>query len=1429
MNERACRQCGRSVDTAIDRCPYCGTTAPTDQLIGRTLRNNILIQNLIARGSMGTVYRAVETHLSRPIAIKVLNQFNGDNERLAEYFMREAAVLSQLRHPNLISVLDFGQEDGLLYLAMEFVPGRSLADIIDSSAPIPIPRALHIMLQILSALEVVHQRGVIHRDLKPENILLEDIAGTEDFVKVLDFGVATIVETSDRLTSPEHPTVQESFTGTPRYMSPEQAMSLDLDARCDIYAAGIILYEMLTGELPHASDDPIDMLVRRISEDVEPPDKLKPDLSIHKSVSRITCRALSRDREARYAQVNEFREELEQAMAHMRIDFSGLRPGTDDLAWAVNQSLQSGIRMALASSNSLPRPSARFISSELSQSVSLLDPGAPPPISQPPPHSDANLTPDPDASHDPDGLLVSDLQAALQASQDVDLEPRSELGDGPHSDAEPRPPSLVGARRSSSRQPILHPLPGASASPTATTTPTHGSNSLPRPSIEADDDPLEQPVSARDALPAPPAPPLADELASPLELASSIQARPESLKRALALVGDVPTQEAETVSIILIRLQLGEHASADATTNNLYRVVWSGLMEMIESPDVTTRVLVRDMGILASKGPPHTMMELALRLRDQATRRYPFARFAFAVNNGLVEFGDDDEVTGPAIDDGLSILTNVVGNQIIISARLESLLQKRFVTVEAFGGCRFVLRRAPENGVTYTPSAINRAAAREARFVGRAPERERLEELLGSIHTGKRGAPVLITGEEGLGKTHMVRFVRTMAQMIGLPVLESYSHNRLLDRPFRPLLNLVAQACGRDTDTLPEPPRLDSLYHGLRLMGLNEQDVQALVGQFISGTRFDQHNLSQLARERVLSYPRLCGAIEQFPPEERLRVMVGSLSHLLNRITESGGAVVIIEDIHQSDASSVQALPTLCELTRHRPLLLICTSLTNDIPGLEHFEAMPIQPLAPGKEREQFWEALQEHRRGFEPGSLSSPPIPAEALASSEGTPLYAAMWFDPAPPPTTPESVKALIVARFEALPKRLQRLMMITSTLGEYFEKRELEGLFPQSNTLLVALKEAEALGLLEPCPATPSLWRFRNPLVRRTIYHMIPRPERTRYHSSIHQALALQPNLTERVRLLLATHADRATMRAEAMDSAELLGDSFAVAGDPRVGEYWYFRGLEAAQRSLRSGIDLDRGDLTEYLLKTIEIALRSGHTRQAFKLLNQLQPNDDKQRLYAAMLRARIMLTVENYDQAAEALHPKALPDMKRDPALLALYQIMAQILLAQGLPKKALTTLYSGLELIRKIRDDIPPHQAHLEWTTFTLYSDISIEQGDLDVGEKILMTCFRRALELGNGLGVCQVLESLGRYLLQQNRASELVDVCDLILAASHLALRLTQRVHIDLWMGRAQRAVGNEAKAQEHFQQALDQARAMGWGDLVTRATAELKQLKAS
>ena len=280
-----------------------------DPMIGRVLGGRYEIISLLGQGGMGAVYKARQPAVKRMIALKILLKEFADNETVVKRFHQEALAASRLTHPNTIKVFDFGQtDDGVLFMAMELLRGESLAHAISRSGPMPPKRVIHILRQCCKSLSEAHKGGIIHRDLKPDNIFLVDIEGERDFAKVLDFGVAKLKEFEGK----DGTLTQAGMIfGTPKYMSPEQARSGALDARSDIYALGIIMYEMLMGRPPFSADNPLSILISHVNEQPRRFTQFNPQVQVPTALEAVVFKALNKDRELRQPTVEHMLAELD--------------------------------------------------------------------------------------------------------------------------------------------------------------------------------------------------------------------------------------------------------------------------------------------------------------------------------------------------------------------------------------------------------------------------------------------------------------------------------------------------------------------------------------------------------------------------------------------------------------------------------------------------------------------------------------------------------------------------------------------------------------------------------------------------------------------------------------------------------------------------------------------------------------------------------------------------------------------------------------------------------------------------------------------------------------------------------------------------------------------------------------------------------------
>src|SRR6202047_1926472 len=283
-------------------------TAPPDapypqgeELVGTLLAERYEILELLGRGGMGAVYKARDTELGRLVALKLIRPDLASNPEILLRFKQELILAREVTHRNVIRIFDLGQTKGFKFITMEFVEGRDLRAVLRERGKLPPDETVRIIAQVCRALESAHAAGVVHRDLKPQNIMLD----VRDRVYVMDFGIAHSLETPGM-------TQTGVLMGTPEYMSPEQAKGIKVDARSDLFALGIIFYEMLTGISPFKADTAMAMMFKRTQERATP--LVEVDPTIPKAISDVVMKCLEIDRDHRYSTAREILEDLGHEM-----------------------------------------------------------------------------------------------------------------------------------------------------------------------------------------------------------------------------------------------------------------------------------------------------------------------------------------------------------------------------------------------------------------------------------------------------------------------------------------------------------------------------------------------------------------------------------------------------------------------------------------------------------------------------------------------------------------------------------------------------------------------------------------------------------------------------------------------------------------------------------------------------------------------------------------------------------------------------------------------------------------------------------------------------------------------------------------------------------------------------------------------------------
>jgi serine/threonine-protein kinase len=311
---KVCPVCGKEYSDTSSLCTLDAEVLQKldDSLLGQTLAEKYLVEQLIKRGGMGSVYRGKHVMMDKTVAIKVLRPSLAGDDVVVARFSREAKAASRISHPHAVSVTDFGEaENGVVFLIMEYLDGRTLKDIIRSEGAMPLDRVVEIIRQVSGALDAAHKQGVIHRDLKSDNIMLSQTNGG-DWAKVLDFGIAKIQQAEGARDNDI--TAANLVIGTPQYMSPEQCSQTGpIDARSDVYSLGVIVYEMLAGRVPFTGESPTVIMMKQVQD--EPPSVLDSRHDLPAAIDSLIKKALAKDPLDRFQTAGELSDALTEAAA----------------------------------------------------------------------------------------------------------------------------------------------------------------------------------------------------------------------------------------------------------------------------------------------------------------------------------------------------------------------------------------------------------------------------------------------------------------------------------------------------------------------------------------------------------------------------------------------------------------------------------------------------------------------------------------------------------------------------------------------------------------------------------------------------------------------------------------------------------------------------------------------------------------------------------------------------------------------------------------------------------------------------------------------------------------------------------------------------------------------------------------------------------
>ncbi|MEB2312318.1 MAG: serine/threonine-protein kinase [Sorangiineae bacterium] len=351
-----------------------------DPLVGTLVAGRYRVEKLLGEGGMGQVYLAVHEAIEKKVAIKVLRKEYSSKSDIVARFQQEAISASRIKHPNVLDVFDFGQlDDGCFFLAMEFLEGNDLADDLARTHVVEPLRGTRIALQITRALAAAHSRGVVHRDMKPENVFLQRIGDGEEIVKIVDFGIAQL-RTAEEAAASEPKRRRLTRTGmifgTPEYMAPEQAAGKKADLRVDIYATGVILYEMFTGAVPHTGDTFMAVLAAHLNDPTPPLTQTYPEVALSAQFQQVILACLAKNPDERYQSMSDLAAALLTTPEGQSLGTRGSMPDVP-----ASQFIAAGASMLPPMQAHVPSPTAQQFApggAASSPTTAQFVPGAPP-------------------------------------------------------------------------------------------------------------------------------------------------------------------------------------------------------------------------------------------------------------------------------------------------------------------------------------------------------------------------------------------------------------------------------------------------------------------------------------------------------------------------------------------------------------------------------------------------------------------------------------------------------------------------------------------------------------------------------------------------------------------------------------------------------------------------------------------------------------------------------------------------------------------------------------------------------------------------------------------------------------------------------------------------------------------------------------------